>query len=432
MIFGILVSLCLIITTIITVNYSQGGNKKYFNCTEDGCVFVKNGQGKFGNKEECQKSCVNSSVNSRNSNSKHFDSRFPEPTPKPTPKPSPKPSHMHSPKPSPKPKDSKFFNDFPKVNQEPPTKKRQPFNSNFLNTLNVDNIKEQIRKKKQNIPYYATTKQANQVVTDHDTFPYPRWYRGQAHSTEPIIMEREAGWRPRHDFSYVNNLEPNLSTDYAFDEGCEDIHDTSNINDGMNTRQTHVCFDANGQVRKYFQCNERDPDCYDDSPTRCGGADGVEETHYCNNFPVGSVHHTFRCIPEPGQDNDCFDDSPTYCPPGANFEQHVCNNFAVLDPRHTFYCNPAISPWCEDDSPTYCNPGVQMSEYVCSPTSPVPGRRYTCPAGSTGCVQDDQTPLFDPTPGADNSFRLPEGAVHCNPSPEASQLCDQSPSCINP
>ena len=39
-------------------------------------------------------------------------------------------------------------------------------------------------------------------MTDIDTFPYPRFYRGVYQLSEPVVMEREAGWRQRHDMCY--------------------------------------------------------------------------------------------------------------------------------------------------------------------------------------------------------------------------------------
>lgn len=82
--------------------------------------------------------------------------------------------------------------------------------SNFtpvINDLNVQNVQRQIAIKKGCSPYLATVNQASQVVTDYDTFPYPRYFRGVPESTVPIVAEREAVWRPRHDSCY-KVLEP--------------------------------------------------------------------------------------------------------------------------------------------------------------------------------------------------------------------------------
>jgi hypothetical protein len=80
--------------------------------------------------------------------------------------------------------------------------------THIVNQSNVKNIRQQIARKKESTPYHATVTQSVQVLTDYDTFPYPRYYRGVPDSTVPIIAEREAGWRPRHDTCY-SVVEPN-------------------------------------------------------------------------------------------------------------------------------------------------------------------------------------------------------------------------------
>jgi hypothetical protein len=72
----------------------------------------------------------------------------------------------------------------------------------YLNTYNITNIRNQIEAKKASTPYYSTIHQVQGVITDYDTFPYPRYFRGVAESSDPIVAEREAGWRPRHDSCY--------------------------------------------------------------------------------------------------------------------------------------------------------------------------------------------------------------------------------------
>ena len=78
----------------------------------------------------------------------------------------------------------------------------------IVNKSNVQNVRQQIERKKESQPYHATVTQSVQVLTDYDTFPYPRYYRGVPNSTVPIVAEREAGWRPRHDTCY-EVVEPN-------------------------------------------------------------------------------------------------------------------------------------------------------------------------------------------------------------------------------
>lgn len=71
-----------------------------------------------------------------------------------------------------------------------------------INSRNVQNVRYQIAKKSESFPYHATIDTATSVLTDQDTFPYQRWWRGDPNSTNPIVAEREAGWRPRHDNCY--------------------------------------------------------------------------------------------------------------------------------------------------------------------------------------------------------------------------------------
>ena len=78
----------------------------------------------------------------------------------------------------------------------------------FINNNNIQNIRNQIERKKGFQPYYATLKDASEVITDFDSFPYKRFYRGEPMNDKPVILEREAGWRVRHDNCYrFNNLE---------------------------------------------------------------------------------------------------------------------------------------------------------------------------------------------------------------------------------
>jgi hypothetical protein len=81
--------------------------------------------------------------------------------------------------------------------------------NSYVNRSNTSEISQQIRRKKESTPYFATTKEAVSVITDYDTFPYPRYFKGEYDNYLPIVAEREAGWRPRHDDAYKikhNNL----------------------------------------------------------------------------------------------------------------------------------------------------------------------------------------------------------------------------------
>ena len=101
--------------------------------------------------------------------------------------------------------------------------------SNFtpiINDENVKNVRHQIALKKGCDPYLATVNQSAQVLNDYDTFPYPRWFRGVPGESRPIVAEREAGWRPRHDNCY-KVLEPivpeNRYPNHCFEAPCSTV-----------------------------------------------------------------------------------------------------------------------------------------------------------------------------------------------------------------
>jgi hypothetical protein len=73
---------------------------------------------------------------------------------------------------------------------------------NIINKRNIDNLQAQINMKKGSEPYFSTIQTNTNVLTDYDTFPYIRYFRGVAESSIPIVAEREAGWRPRNEDCY--------------------------------------------------------------------------------------------------------------------------------------------------------------------------------------------------------------------------------------
>lgn len=95
--------------------------------------------------------------------------------------------------------------------------------SDYINEKNLKNVLEQIEKKKDYKPYLATVKNSKQVLTDYDTFPYKRHYRGNPESSEPTVVEREAGWRPVINKCYRNStplLHENTYPDHCFRGSC--------------------------------------------------------------------------------------------------------------------------------------------------------------------------------------------------------------------
>ena len=95
----------------------------------------------------------------------------------------------------------------------------------FVNEKNINNVRKQIADKASYNPYYATVQQASEVLTDYDTFPYPRWWRGVPESSQPVVAEREAGWRPRHDSCYciTSPQNPGLYPNHCFEAPCSTV-----------------------------------------------------------------------------------------------------------------------------------------------------------------------------------------------------------------
>lgn len=72
----------------------------------------------------------------------------------------------------------------------------------MYNQRNVEAVRAQIDRKLKSKPYYANEMSVTETVTDIDHFPYTRFFRGVAPYPDPIIFEREAGWRLRRDNCY--------------------------------------------------------------------------------------------------------------------------------------------------------------------------------------------------------------------------------------
>ena len=102
-------------------------------------------------------------------------------------------------------------------------------NDNFtqnINSSNVNHVREQIAKKSGFLPYLATKKEASNIITDYDVFPYPRYFRGVPTSSVPIVAEREAGWRPRHDDCYKVLQPPNEINypNHCYEAACSTVY----------------------------------------------------------------------------------------------------------------------------------------------------------------------------------------------------------------
>ena len=93
---------------------------------------------------------------------------------------------------------------------------------------NISNIRYLVNKKKQPNVFYATENDTSAVLTDMDNFPYQRFYRGQPESPNPIVFNREAGWREVKNNCY-NVEDPttkNIKNTHAhcFETGCSVVY----------------------------------------------------------------------------------------------------------------------------------------------------------------------------------------------------------------
>ena len=98
--------------------------------------------------------------------------------------------------------------------------------TNQLNNTNIASVRKGIHMKTRYVPHFATINDTETVVTDMDHFPYTRFYRGVPHSSQPVVMEREAGWRPHRAPCYSVN-QCNKESDYpnhCFEAACSTVY----------------------------------------------------------------------------------------------------------------------------------------------------------------------------------------------------------------
>tara|TARA_B100000686_G_scaffold355018_1_gene469105 strand:- start:3729 stop:4109 length:381 start_codon:yes stop_codon:yes gene_type:complete len=91
---------------------------------------------------------------------------------------------------------------------------------------NINYVRSQINLKNSSTPYYAYDKTIRHVVDDMDSFPYHRFYRGVYWKDKPVIFEREAGYRKRHDNCYKPkfNYIPNPKPKHCFEGPCSVVY----------------------------------------------------------------------------------------------------------------------------------------------------------------------------------------------------------------
>lgn len=97
---------------------------------------------------------------------------------------------------------------------------------------NVNIIRDQIEAKvNTDTPFFATQNAVPLTVTDMDTFPYPRYYRGIHQIEEPVVFEREAGWRTHNDECYKPiDYTPVTHVEYCWQTPCSTVFPCKKFN----------------------------------------------------------------------------------------------------------------------------------------------------------------------------------------------------------
>ena len=90
---------------------------------------------------------------------------------------------------------------------------------------NIKFVRNQISDKNGDTPHFGTINNATSVVTDMDHFPYTRFYRGVYNSPNPIVFEREAGWRPQRNDCYNTKCNAkSVYPDHCFEAPCSTVY----------------------------------------------------------------------------------------------------------------------------------------------------------------------------------------------------------------
>ena len=103
--------------------------------------------------------------------------------------------------------------------------------SDEITNNNINTVQKLIELKKKSQPYYTSTDDASNIMTDYDNFPYTRWFRGVYNSSVPIVAEREAGWRIRNDSCYEYKPEKpkeNVYPNNCFEYPCSTVFPCKN------------------------------------------------------------------------------------------------------------------------------------------------------------------------------------------------------------
>lgn len=95
-------------------------------------------------------------------------------------------------------------------------------NNDIITNNSIENVRKQIAEKIKPYPYFSTDTTIKSVITDMDHHPYTRWFRGVYYHSEPVIMEREAGFRPIEESCYNLIIPPyrENNPEHCFEVPC--------------------------------------------------------------------------------------------------------------------------------------------------------------------------------------------------------------------
>ena len=102
----------------------------------------------------------------------------------------------------------------------------------IINDSNINHVRSQIKAKNSPYIYYSTIADSETTITDHDHFPYTRYFQGVSESPEAIVGEREAGFRKVNNSCYNLNPKPPFDTNpypynypnHCFQSACSTVH----------------------------------------------------------------------------------------------------------------------------------------------------------------------------------------------------------------
>tara|TARA_R110002111_G_scaffold147243_1_gene214034 strand:- start:324 stop:698 length:375 start_codon:yes stop_codon:yes gene_type:complete len=95
-----------------------------------------------------------------------------------------------------------------------------------MSERNINTIRQMIERKNEWKPYSTSGTSVTPIINDYDHHPYSRWYRGVYYYPEPVIAEREAGWREQEQQCYSLNLplKDEKEPQHCFSAPCSTVY----------------------------------------------------------------------------------------------------------------------------------------------------------------------------------------------------------------